>query len=69
MLIGLAIPLALTLVELFVGRWMKPIAATKFAMMLAGGVVLRLVIVWGGNLKSPLPYPPYNWPIPPPLGS
>jgi polysulfide reductase chain C len=66
--VGLVLPLVLTLFELIVRRWITPIAATKFAFMLAGGLMLRMVIVWGGKVKSPLPFPSSNWPIPPPLG-
>jgi protein NrfD len=36
----------------------------KFALVLVGGLVLRYVIVWGGDLKTPLNFPPQVWPVP-----
>jgi formate-dependent nitrite reductase membrane component NrfD len=36
----------------------------KFVLVLIGGLVLRYVVVWGGDLKTPLPFPPSMWPIP-----
>jgi len=66
--VGLALPLFLTVVEFLsspVSRQLATgVAAVKFAMVLVGGFVLRLVIVWGGDLKAPLPYPPSVWPVP-----
>lgn len=65
---GLTIPLLLTLLEfvsdLFSRSLANGVAAVKFVLILAGGYVLRLVIVWGGDLKAPLPFPPSKWPIP-----
>ncbi|MFQ5872996.1 MAG: NrfD/PsrC family molybdoenzyme membrane anchor subunit [Dehalococcoidia bacterium] len=63
--VGLSIPLVLTLVEFLVRPWGRVVAATKFALILIGGVILRFVIVWGGNLKAPLDFPPSKWPSPP----
>jgi formate-dependent nitrite reductase membrane component NrfD len=62
--VGLVGPLALTLPEVLLRRWSTPIAAVKFAMVLAGGFILRWVIVQGGDLKAPLPIPPSKWPVP-----
>jgi protein NrfD len=62
--VGLVGPLVLTLPEVLLRRWSTPIAAVKFAMVLAGGFVLRWVIVQGGDLKAPLPFPPSKWPVP-----
>lgn len=66
--VGLGIPLLLTLVEFAVRPWARVVATAKFAMILVGGVILRFVIVWGGDLKAPLPFPPSKWPIPPVTG-
>lgn len=66
--LGLTIPLALTLIEFgtdFASRRLaNGIAVVKFACVLAGGLLLRFVMVWGGDLKAPLPFPPSKWPIP-----
>lgn len=36
----------------------------KFALVLAGGLLLRYVIVWAGDMKAPLVFPPSMWPVP-----
>ena len=36
----------------------------KFVLVLVGGLMLRYVIVWGGDLKTPLIFPPSMWPVP-----
>lgn len=64
--VGLTVPLLLALSEFVLPKWIRAIATTKFAMILVGGFVLRLVIVWGGELRAPLPFPPSN--IPPMMG-
>lgn len=65
---GLTIPLLLTLLEFaserFSRRLATGMAAVKFVLVLVGGFLLRVVIVWGGDLKAPLPFPPSVWPIP-----
>jgi len=65
---GLTLPLLLTLLEfgcdLFSIRITSGLAAVKFALVLVGGYLLRVVIIWGGDLKAPLPYPPSMWPVP-----
>ena len=66
--LGLLLPLLLTLLEFLVRSWARSLATVKFACMLIGGVILRFVIVWGGNLKAPLNFPPSMWPIPPLTG-
>lgn len=73
--VGLALvfPVVLTLVEFvaeFVGKKIaNGVAVIKFASVLAGGLLLRFVIVWGGDIKAPLSFTPSNWPIPlPPPG-
>lgn len=66
--IGLTIPLLLALLEFvpkpFFQRLSAGMAAVKFALILIGGYLLRVVIVWGGDLKAPLPFPPSMWPVP-----
>lgn len=66
--VGLIFPLLLTLVEFVAGLFSRGLATgtatVKFALVLAGGFLLRLVIVWGGDLKAPLPFPPSMWPLP-----
>ena len=67
--LALLLPIVLTVVE-FLGelgsaRLAHGIAAVKFASVLIGGLILRFVIVWGGDLKAPLSFPSPNWPIPP----
>lgn len=66
--VGLAVPLVLTFVEFLMRPWAKVTAAAKFCLILIGGVILRFVIVWGGNLKAPLEFPPSTWPVPPIAG-
>jgi formate-dependent nitrite reductase membrane component NrfD len=71
--LALVIPIALTLIEFlaeFAGNTAaNGIAAVKFASVLIGGLILRFVIVWGGDIKAPLAFTPSNWPIPfPPPG-
>jgi formate-dependent nitrite reductase membrane component NrfD len=71
--LALVIPIALTLIEFvveFTGNTAaNAVAMVKFASVLAGGLILRFVIVWGGDIKAPLAFTPSNWPIPfPPPG-
>jgi formate-dependent nitrite reductase membrane component NrfD len=67
--IGLALPILASIGELVYERafhrQMKGLLYAKFAFVLIGGLVLRYVIVWGGDLPQPLVFPPSNWPIPP----
>lgn len=66
--LGLTLPLLLTLLEIMpkgVSQQIKDkVAVTKFLLVLTGGYLLRVVIVWGGDLKAPLPYPPSMWQVP-----
>jgi formate-dependent nitrite reductase membrane component NrfD len=66
--IGFALPLLLTFLEFLPGRLLDPvtrkITVVKLALVLVGGYLLRVVIVWGGDLKAPLPFPPSMWPVP-----
>ena len=56
--IGLTLPLFLSFVEMLFEKLIKPyadwISGVKFASILSGGIILRFVIVWGGELKAPL---------------
>lgn len=56
--IGLTLPLFLSFVEMLFGKLIKPyadwVSGVKFASILSGGIILRFVIVWGGELKAPL---------------
>jgi formate-dependent nitrite reductase membrane component NrfD len=65
---GLLLPLLLTLVEFggdLVSRaFANSVAAVKFVLVLTAGYILRMVIVWGGDVKAPLPVVPNLWPIP-----
>lgn len=66
--LGLGLPLVLSLGELLAEsaghHAAAGVAAVKFALVLLGGFVLRLVIVWGGDVKAPLPFPPQLWQVP-----
>ena len=69
--LGLTAPLLLTLVEFLLDWRARPLrwrhvlfTAPKFALVLLGGVLLRCIIVWGGDLSAPLDFPPSVWPIP-----
>jgi formate-dependent nitrite reductase membrane component NrfD len=59
--VGLAIPLLISVLEFTMGLfdrpWFKAVATTKFALILIGGVILRFVIVWGGEMSAPLEVP------------
>jgi len=63
--LGLTLPLLLTVLEFVpMASLGYRVAGVKFILVLIGGYLLRVVIVWGGDLKAPLPYPPSLWPIP-----
>jgi len=66
--LALVLPVGLTGGGLGGPRLANGVAALKFASVLAGGLVLRFVIVWGGDVKAPLAFPPAKWPIPLPGG-
>lgn len=42
-------------------RW---VLVPKFVLVLVGGIMLRYMIVWGGDLKAPLVFPPSMWQVP-----
>jgi formate-dependent nitrite reductase membrane component NrfD len=70
--IGLALPILASVGELVFEkvfhRRAEWLLYAKFTLVLIGGLVLRYVIVWGGDLKQPLIFPPQVWPIPPLAG-
>ena len=73
--LGLTVPLFLTLVEFLLDWLTRPLGwhrvlftVPKFALVLLGGVLLRCVIVWGGDISAPLDFPPSVWPVPPASG-
>ena len=73
--LGLTVPLLLTFVEFLLDWLARPLGwhrvlftAPKFACVLIGGVLLRCVIVWGGDISAPLDFPPSVWPVPPASG-
>jgi formate-dependent nitrite reductase membrane component NrfD len=65
--LGFVVPVALTIAEFLTERRARSLAEglalVKFASVLVGAFVLRTVIVWGGDLKAPLPMPPQHWPV------
>jgi formate-dependent nitrite reductase membrane component NrfD len=70
--LALVVPIVLTIVEFASELGSRSIAngvaAVKFASVLVGGLILRFVIVWGGDIKAPLSFTPSTWqiPLPPP---
>ena len=66
--IGLTLPLFLSFVEMLFEKLIKPyadwVSGVKFASILSGGIILRFVIVWGGELKAPLTVVPQLFQIP-----
>lgn len=65
--VGLAVPLLISAAEFAMGwfdrPWFKAVATTKFALILIGGVILRFVIVWGGEMSAPLEVPISQGPL------
>ena len=64
---GLTIPLILTFIEMgepALQPYADWISGVKFASILSGGIILRFVIVWGGELKAPLTVLPQLFQIP-----
>ena len=65
---GLTIPLILTFIEMIFSKLIQPyvdwISGVKFVSILSGGIILRFVIVWGGELKAPLTVLPQLYQIP-----
>jgi formate-dependent nitrite reductase membrane component NrfD len=67
--VGLAAPLAVSLIHLVAERMLhlrwRWLLYAKFTLVLVGGLLLRYVVVWGGDLKTPLIFPPSMWQVPP----
>ncbi len=65
--LALALPFLASLVEVYLVKVLHVHADwllyVKFVMVLAGGLILRYVIVWGGDIRKPLPFPPSMWPF------
>ena len=65
--LALALPFLASLVEVYLVRVLRVHADwllyVKFLMVLVGGLLLRYVIVWGGDIKKPLAFPPSKWPF------
>ncbi len=66
--LGLTLPLVIGLIELIFEKVIETyknwVSGFKFASILVGGVILRFVIVWGGDVKAPLAMPPALFQIP-----
>ena len=62
--LALALPFLASLVEVLLVKVIRVPADwllyVKFVMVLVGGLLLRYVIVWGGEIRKPLPFPPFN---------
>jgi len=62
--LALALPFVASLVEVLLVKVLRIPADwllyVKFVMVLVGGLLLRYVIVWGGEIRKPLPFPPFN---------
>jgi hypothetical protein len=65
---GLVAPIVVSVLhetgELVFHARMPWVLYAKFAMVLVGGILLRYTVVWGGDLKTPLIFPPSMWPVP-----
>ena len=65
---GLALPLLVsaihTLGERLFHAQVRWVLYVKFVLVLVGGLMLRYIVVWGGDLKAPLNFPPSMWPVP-----
>ncbi|TAK02244.1 hypothetical protein EPO44_08440 [bacterium] len=65
---GLAVPLLASAIEKVGGRLfharLEWVLYAKFILVIVGGLMLRYIVVWGGDLKTPLNFPPSMWPIP-----
>jgi protein NrfD len=66
--VGLVAPLVAAALHELGERWfharLRWLLGAKFVLVLLGGLLLRYVIIWGGDLKTPLPFPPSLWPVP-----
>jgi formate-dependent nitrite reductase membrane component NrfD len=60
---ALGLPLLLAGASFVSQRPIPALAYSYFGLALLGGLILRFVIVWGGEIKQPLPFPPSSWPF------
>ena len=60
---ALGLPLILAAASFLAKRPIPALAYSYFALALLGGMILRFVIVWGGEFKQPLAFPPSKWPF------
>ncbi|MDZ4339162.1 MAG: NrfD/PsrC family molybdoenzyme membrane anchor subunit [candidate division NC10 bacterium] len=61
--VALALPFLLAAASLLTKKPIPALAYSYFGLALIGGMILRFVIVWGGELKQPLALPPSMWPM------
>ncbi len=61
--VALGLPLLLAAASFLTKRPIPALAYSYFGLALLGGMILRFVIVWGGEFKQPLVFPPSKWPF------
>jgi formate-dependent nitrite reductase membrane component NrfD len=65
--LGFLLPVLLSIAEFLVDRRSRVLAerlaVVKFASVLVSAFIFRSIVVWGGDLKAPLPMPPQHWPV------
>ena len=65
---GLAAPLVAGIIHVVGERVFRAhmgwLLYAEFALLLVGGLMLRYIVVWGGDMKAPLVFPPSMWPVP-----
>ncbi len=61
--VALALPFLLAAASFLTKRPIPALAYSYFGLALLGGLILRFVIVWGGEFKQPLDFPPSKWPF------
>lgn len=65
---GIAVPLLASGAHMVIERTFHArvgwLVYGKFILVLVGGLMLRYIVVWGGDLKNPLTFPPSLWPVP-----
>ncbi|MFQ5914928.1 MAG: NrfD/PsrC family molybdoenzyme membrane anchor subunit [Nitrospinota bacterium] len=62
--VGIGVPMMGALACLATGRRAVLITFPTFSLVLVGALIFRFVIVWGGEVKKPLVFPPQKWPVP-----
>ncbi|MFQ5658743.1 MAG: NrfD/PsrC family molybdoenzyme membrane anchor subunit, partial [Candidatus Methylomirabilales bacterium] len=61
--VALGLPLLLAAASLLTKRPIPALAYSYFGLVLLGGLILRFILVWGGEFKQPLAFPPSKWPF------